>query len=412
MAVAAQLSSGDSWASSLPGASTQPLSGSTTPNPGVTPIPGTPGGTPLSLTPSGQTYAQGVDPTPPGGTSSTGYGGLVMGPFGEMVTPAVFAQQTNEIAAIEGPKTAPGADMSSYINSFNQSYNQQMSQIQAGLTASLGQLNVRRQDAANIIAKYPGQVNTDYANVTNVGAPQVSLSGLSPAAQKAAAPDVAGDAGVGAANVAAAKGDTAYQKLGADAAYSGGQATLLGDASSAEAGAASQRDAAVQALALQQGGYQDQYQLNRQTAGNQFTESQIANNSAPSGIPGVTTGQLNQIQATPSYGAGVTSLTTMVNNPKAYTYEAYQQMINGLNQSLGPAGTSVLNTLYPQLFKSTSSEFSTQSQLDDGTGPMAPKPYTTGASGFFGNIGFDIMHPFGIGANPGNESQSPGVSYT
>ena len=136
---------------------------------------------------------------------------LVPLPDGTMGTPQQLSQYNTELAAIQGPKNAPGVDMSSYISSFNTSYNQQMASIQAGLTQSLGELQGRRNEAAGIVAKLPQMVNSDYAQVLAAGPQGNPVAGLSSAAQAAAAPDVALDRSVGKSNVAAAKGDQQYE---------------------------------------------------------------------------------------------------------------------------------------------------------------------------------------------------------
>ena len=271
---------------------------------------------------------------------------LVPMPYGGMGTPAQLAQYNNELAAIAGPAQAPGVDMSGYISAFNSSYDSQMANIQASLTQSMGELQNRRDIAAGIAAKFPQAVQSNYADVTNAAAPPVDMSGLSPQAQAAAAPAVAHDAGVGKANAAAAKGDAGYQAMGIASDYGSGSDALEGAANTSEASAAAQRDAETAALASQQLGYQDQYNLSRQTAQNQFAEQTIASQGAASGIPGMTVAQLDSVQNDPSYLRSVNEATTYAANPSGASKDQYQQVLNGMTAPQ----IQVFSAQYPQIY--------------------------------------------------------------
>ena len=319
------------------------------------------------------TYGGVTDPAVPGATTLPPAPALVALPDGTMGTPAQLAQYNNELAAIQGPANAPGVDMSSYIGAFNNSYDSQMANIKAGLTQSLGELQGRRDQAAAITAKFPQMVNSDYASVTQAGAPAVDTSGMSAGAQQAAAAGSAGDANVGKLNKAAAKGDTAYQNLAITANTQSGEAALNSSANTAEAGAAAQRDSAMQALDLQQMGFQDQYQLARQQAGNQFNESQIAAGSAPSGIPGLTTAQYDAVSSQPSFIASSDKLTSMLTQPGSYTKADYTSTLN----SLTPQERAIINATNPAALNINQSLFTDPNKLAN----VPPAPYSTGLSG-------------------------------
>lgn len=306
---------------------------------------------------------------------------LVMLPDGQLGTPAQLVQYNQEVAAIQGPTQAPGADMSGYITAFNNSYNDQMANIKASLQQSMGELGNRRDIAAGIAAKFPQAVASNYADVTNAAAAPVDVSGLSAAAQKAAAPALAHDASVGKANVAAAKGDQGYENMGIASEYGSGANALSSAANTSEASAAAARDANVNALAMQQLGFQDQYSLARQTAANQFNESQIAQQTQPSGIPGMTVAQYNTAVADPTYQRSVTSLTQMMNNPQSFTYASFHQALN----TLSPQQQQVFNALYPKAAAMTSTMFGNSTPGTPG-GPMPNLPYSTGFSGWGSDI--------------------------
>ena len=307
----------------------------------------------------------------PGATTTTP--ALVPLPDVSMGTPAQLAQYNNELAAIQGPANAPGVDMSQYIGAFNNSYDSQMANIKAGLTQSLGELQGRRDQAAAITAKFPQMVNSDYANVQQAGAPAEDISQLSPLAQQAAERGSAGDANVGKLNAAAAKGDTAYQNLAITANTQSGEAALNASANNAEAGAAAQRDSAMQALDLQQMGYQDQYQLARQQAGNQFNESQIAQASQPSVVPGLTVAQYNDVSSQPSFVAASNKLTSMLTQPASYTKADYTSTLN----SLTPQERAIINATNQSALNINQSLFTDPNKLAG----APPAPYSTGVSG-------------------------------
>jgi hypothetical protein len=222
----------------------------------------------------------------------------------------------NEMAAIAGPETLPGVDMSQYIGAYNQAYNTQMANIKAGLQQSLGQVQVRRDQAAGIVAKMPGQLDTNYGTVANDEAAQnadVTAGLTGRAAQDVAGAQVRG-ADVLQENRQAQKDTTPYMQLGITANQQADEAALNASANNAEAGAEAQRAQAEEAMYMQQAQAATSYAQSRQDRIAQFTASQIAQNNAtklanetqPARNPalaaqGFTQGQVDKAMADPAY---------------------------------------------------------------------------------------------------------------
>ena len=191
--------------------------------------------------------------TIPGGVTQPD-GSVVQPPAGTTPTPAkpltqLQIDQNNLNAALGAPTPTAGVDMSSYITAFNNSYNEQMANIKAGLTASLGQVQTRRDQAAGIVDKMPAQLNSNYADVTanEQAMQQQDSAGLGARAQADAAGAQQRGNAVLQENRAADKGTGDYMNLGITANQQADEATLNASANNAEAAAAQQRDSEAQA---------------------------------------------------------------------------------------------------------------------------------------------------------------------
>jgi hypothetical protein len=318
----------------------------------------------------GTIYVGGADSRAPGSNNNTPgpvnngppvstYHGPV-DPTGKPITQAQ-ADTWHELAALAGPENMPGVDMSGYISAYNNAYNTQMAQIKAGLTASLGQVQQRRDQAAGIVAKMPAKVNSNYQQVANDERTMNAdvTGGLTGrAAQDVAGAQVRGN-DVLAENKGAQNDTQDYMNLGITANQQADEAALNSSANSAEANAAQQKAQAEEAMYMQQASAATQYANDRQNRIGQFAASELAKGSQPSGIPGLTVDQYNKEVASPSYTGSVKTLNGIRNVPSQHTYNEYTQELN----SLTPAQRLIIQATDPDLLKLDPTKFGTDKTL-------------------------------------------------
>lgn len=173
----------------------------------------------------------------PGGSyrgPASAYSGFNPGDSGDVRTPQQWGADLARLGAAPAPQlagssAAGGADpYADYISQFNASYANSNSQIDAGLRQALGELDKRRQGAADVVASLPAQLQGTYGfaqqNMANAGAQ--GLGALSQDVQRSAKAYDAPYANALKADQAAAQGLTPFLNLGVLANAQSGTAML------------------------------------------------------------------------------------------------------------------------------------------------------------------------------------------